>query len=192
MKNLGSDIFVFEKIIPEYFIDTLTELRINSKHCNRIDLVGKNLHLLYEFDRIWMESIEPDLLGEYLKIYDVEQKIGYNVSRNTIESIRKYCQTKWRDLFILHYNQENSKDTDKRVHWDFSGLTAVGALNADYEGGELCFPRHNIEYKLDKGDIIIFPGGLTHPHYVNSVRKGRRNVIVGQSLTLVQDHKIDY
>jgi predicted 2-oxoglutarate/Fe(II)-dependent dioxygenase YbiX len=63
-------------------------------------------------------------------------------------------------------------------------------LRDDYEGGELCFPRQNESIKLNKGDIVFFPGGLTHPHFVKPTTNGVRDVLVGQILPPVQDHQI--
>lgn len=192
MINLGNDIFLFKDILKDDLINEILLLRDNSNHFDRIDLIGDNIGLLYKFDKLWMELIEPEIMQEYLQIYDVDNNVGMNVSVTTINEIKEYCKTKWRDLFILNYNLENSVDCDKRVHFDFSGLSVVGALNDDFEGGELCFPRHNIKHKLSKGDLIIFPGGLTHPHFVTPTTKGIRDVIVGQSLTITQYHKIEY
>jgi hypothetical protein len=192
MINLRNDIFLFENILKDDFINKLILLRKNSNHFDRINLTGNNIALLYEFDKLWMELVEPVIMQEYLQIYDLANGIGINASEDTVKQIKEHCKTIWRDLFILNYNFENSKDCDKRVHWDFSGLTGVAALNSDYVGGELCFPRHDLCIKLNKGDLIIFPGGLTHPHFVKTTTEGYRNVLVGQSLTLIQDHKIEY
>jgi predicted 2-oxoglutarate/Fe(II)-dependent dioxygenase YbiX len=131
-------------------------------------------------------------LGHYFSTYDVEKGIGLNSSDETIKQLSKFVETKWRDLFLLHYTPNSLNNGEKDIHWDFSGLSMVGCLTDDYEGGKLIFPRQNVTYRLEKGDIIVFPGGLTHPHYVEPVTKGLRDVIVGQSMTLSQDHKIDY
>jgi predicted 2-oxoglutarate/Fe(II)-dependent dioxygenase YbiX len=77
----------------------------------------------------------------------------------------------------------NTND-QKNIHWDFSFMTFVGCLSENFDGGLLVFPRQNVEFKLKLGDIIVFPGGITHPHYVTKVTEGQRNVLVGQSLNL--------
>lgn len=192
MKNLGCDIILFENIIPNDLIDKFNNLRINSNHNNRIDIHQINRDLFNEFNIFWLNNIEKPMLDDYFKIYDVNSNKGFNVSEQTIKDIKEYVATKWRDVFLLQYSQENSGNSENNIHWDFSGITTVGCLSENYVGGILSFPRQNLKIKLYKGDVIVFPGGITHPHYVTATTEGYRNVIVGQSLTLPQDHKIVY
>ena len=84
-------------------------------------------------------------------------------------------------------------------------LSLVGALNDDYEGGEIEFPRFNLKYKpkanelllfpsgyeggefvmfddyvieLKQGDVLMFPSVFLYPHRVNPVTKGVRDTFV--------------
>ena len=41
--------------------------------------------------------------------------------------------------------------------------------------------------KIDKGQMLIFPGGLTHPHYTKDVIDGTRFQFIGQSAPQKQD-----
>ena len=52
----------------------------------------------------------------------------------------------------------------------------------DYEGGELStkMDRNERSYKLDKGEIFVFPSWMLHK--VTPVTKGKRKVIVGWGL----------
>jgi hypothetical protein len=52
-------------------------------------------------------------------------------------------------------------------------ITILGVLNNDYTGGEFVMFRDKI-YKLEKGDIIIFPSNFLYPHRVNEVTSGTR------------------
>ena len=45
-------------------------------------------------------------------------------------------------------------------------MSIIIALNDDYEGGEIFFPKQDYKVKLKKGDIICFPPYDTHPHMV--------------------------
>jgi hypothetical protein len=192
MIKLDLDIFVFKSIIPSDIIKDLLSIRNKIGGIDRIDIDKNDMDLFYKINDFWLNNIEDIFLNEYLKTYDVENEIGLNVSTETILSIKNFVKTKWRDMFILHYYNDNTISSQKNIHWDFSGLTFVGLLNNNFKGGELCFPRQNISYSLELGDIIIFPGGLTHPHFITPVTDGQRDVLVGQSLTLIQDHKIEY
>jgi len=190
MKQIDLDIFVFPKIMDDELINQLLSIRKNSEHLNRIDLSNVDMNVFHMFNDFWFSKIEDDYLNHYLSIYNTEEGVGLNSSDETIKGIKEYNKTKWRDVFLLHYNPVNLNSGKKTTHWDFTGLTAVGCLNDDYEGGEIVFPRQNITYRINRGDVIVFPGGLTHPHYVEPVTKGLRDVIVGQSMTLPQDHQI--
>ena len=51
-------------------------------------------------------------------------------------------------------------------------LSIIGMLNNDYEGGKLIF--YDKEYKLKKGEIIVFPSNFLYPHKVTKITKGER------------------
>jgi predicted 2-oxoglutarate/Fe(II)-dependent dioxygenase YbiX len=52
-------------------------------------------------------------------------------------------------------------------------------LNSEYTGGELFFPHHNKEVRLEAGDLIMFRGNAENLHGVRKVLSGSRvNVII--------------
>lgn len=192
MINLGCDIVLFKNILSEELRINLLNIRKKSNSTERLNVHQHNMDVFYQFNNFWIKNIEEPMLDEYFKLYSVKEDRGFNVNENTIDSMRKYVSVKWRDVFLLNYSSEKASRGEKDVHWDFSGLTTIGCLIDDYIGGELIFPRQNISVKLEKNDMIVFPGGITHPHYADHVTSGIREVIVGQSLTLQQDHWIIY
>jgi hypothetical protein len=185
MIKLTNDIFIFENVLKDNLIYKLNKIREDLEHNDRINLAEVNREVLYEFNQFWMNEIEPKIMNEYFSTYDIENGIGYNVSEETIESLREWLKTKWRDLYMLTYNTDINSNGEKNVHWDFSFMTFVGCLSENFVGGVLFFPRQNVNYKLKMGDIIVFPGGITHPHYVTKVTEGQRNVLIGQSFNIV-------
>lgn len=78
-----------------------------------------------------------------------------------------------------------SQNTRMRKHFDgiksvFDGtrrgdptLSILGALNDDYEGGELIF-WNDTKIELKAGSIMVFPSTFLYPHGVNPVTKGTR------------------
>jgi hypothetical protein len=56
-------------------------------------------------------------------------------------------------------------------HYDIAGLFY---FNDDYEGGELYFPQHGIEFKPKAGAAYFFPGDRFYTHGVRPVRSGNR------------------
>lgn len=52
-------------------------------------------------------------------------------------------------------------------------------LNSDYRGGELFFQHHEVELRLEAGDLIMFRGNAENLHGVREVLEGKRtNVII--------------
>lgn len=52
-------------------------------------------------------------------------------------------------------------------------------LNSDYSGGELYFEHHDLELKLEAGDLIMFRGNAANLHGVREVLSGDRvNIII--------------
>jgi len=56
-------------------------------------------------------------------------------------------------------------------------LSVIGALNNDYEGGELVMFQDK-EYKIKAGEALIFPSNFLYPHKVMPVTKGTRYTYV--------------
>ena len=70
-----------------------------------------------------------------------------------------------------------SADTQKTLglHNDASLVTGSVKLNDDYEGATLIFPRQNITNRdIPPGKMIVFPGQVTHGHYVDELKAGTK------------------
>jgi Rps23 Pro-64 3,4-dihydroxylase Tpa1-like proline 4-hydroxylase len=57
-------------------------------------------------------------------------------------------------------------------------MSASLVLNDNYEGGEFAFFDRQLKYKLNKGDVLMFPSTFMFPHEVMPVTKGTRYSIV--------------
>jgi hypothetical protein len=178
------DILLFKNEVPLRIINTLNNLR-ETKEDIRFELNHYDREFGI-FKKWWVESFEPIIMDYYLQYYVPEENMFLNG-----DGLKEYVKFKFREMYYFRYTLESSVNSHRMLHWDFSQFTFVICLTDDYEGGELCFPRQDVNLKLSKGDIAFFPGGLTHPHYVNPTTKGIRDVLVGQILPQTQDHKID-
>jgi hypothetical protein len=59
--------------------------------------------------------------------------------------------------------------------WSYvSTVSLVAYPNDDYEGGELYFPKLNINIKPEKGDLYIFPSAYLFSHIAMPVRSGTK------------------
>jgi len=72
----------------------------------------------------------------------------------------------------LHIGENRGKPNDF-PYYDLSGLFYI---NNDYEGGELYFPDHGIQFKPKAGSAYFFPGDLNYLHGVTEITSGIRYV----------------
>jgi hypothetical protein len=187
MIKLSANIFLFKGTMNDELIDKFLSIRSNIGHDDRINIDEVDQGALGSFNDFFLQHIEPLVLDDYFSIYDLEKGIGYNSSKETVKGLKEYVATKWRNVFMLRYTDDIDPFFDGNTHWDFSGFTAVVGLTSNYEGGVLGFPRQGVECRLEKGDVVVFAGGLTHPHYVTQVTKGIRDVLVAQSWMPIQE-----
>jgi len=89
---------------------------------------------------------------------DITRDEGYNVLRYGVGSFFK--------------EHADSFDGNLRT------VSCSIALNDDYEGGEMAFFNGEKVYRLNKGDIIMFPSSFIYPHQILPVMQGVRYSIV--------------
>jgi hypothetical protein len=73
----------------------------------------------------------------------------------------------------LHEGENAGKPNDF-PYYDIAGLFY---LNDDYEGGELYFPKQDVQFKPKSGAAYFFPGDLNYIHGVTKITEGIRYVI---------------
>lgn len=184
VKELASSIYLIEGVLSDEFIKQMLSIRT---HSSRIDLSSSPTVLSY-FKKYWFDNIEPIFTDYFFSVFDVKNGVGLNMSEKVLNDIKEYSRTKFRNIYTLRYTPENSQHEPKNVHVDFDNFTYVGCLNDDFEGGELNFPLQDFKIKIKKGDVVFFLGGITHPHFVNAVSKGIRDVFVVQTLPYEHNH----
>lgn len=57
-------------------------------------------------------------------------------------------------------------------------VSMVGYLNDDYDGGEIYFPRFDLEIKPEAGDLIIFPSTYIYEHASKPIINGTKYSVV--------------
>jgi hypothetical protein len=120
----------------------------------------------------------------------------YDLPPRFFETLRE----KFKEAIQLVFDREVVANTSHAQKWDVGGFAAphsdnsdfdgspnafeinkyVGILylNDDYEGGELYFPDHNLEFKPAAYSYICFPGGIENIHGVKEILKGTRYTMV--------------
>lgn len=78
-----------------------------------------------------------------------------------------------RDIFVMKYTMDGQ--TSLGLHHDASLVTGSVKLNGDYKGAELSFPRQGFTNEdVPIGDIILFPGQVTHGHLCEELESGTK------------------
>lgn len=78
-----------------------------------------------------------------------------------------------RKAFVMKYSMDTQKTLG--LHTDAALVTGSMKLNDDYEGATLIFPRQGVTNKdIPPGKMILFPGPLTHGHYVDPLVSGTK------------------
>jgi predicted 2-oxoglutarate/Fe(II)-dependent dioxygenase YbiX len=75
-----------------------------------------------------------------------------------------------------HADKEFHSGPEKGRANDFPWYDLAGLFyfNDDYEGGELYFPQHGIEFQPVAGAAYFFPGDMNYTHGVRPVISGNR------------------
>ena len=78
-----------------------------------------------------------------------------------------------RKAFLMKYSEDTQKTLG--LHNDASMVTGSVKLNDDYEGATLIYPRQEVTNKdIPIGKMILFPGQVTHGHYVDPLISGTK------------------
>lgn len=75
-----------------------------------------------------------------------------------------------------HADKELHEGPDAGTPNDFPyyDLASLFYLNDDYKGGELYFPKQNIQFKPKPGAAYFFPGDMNYIHGVTEIKSGIR------------------
>lgn len=65
---------------------------------------------------------------------------------------------------IMHLQQYQETREINMNNVIIRNLSGIFTLNDDYDGGLFQFPNHNLEFKLKKGSLLLFPPYWTHRH----------------------------
>ena len=121
--------------------------------------------------------------GEITAYNDLMQK-SYSCVAEYISDLDFPWFNSWTGMSNIKFNRYES-DKEMANHCDhireiFDGeqkgipiLTVIGALDDSHLGGELVVCE-NFSYKLQAGDIIIFPSVFLYPHKVTPITEGKR------------------
>ena len=97
-------------------------------------------------------------------------RLAIDISDKLLNDDLEYTQfgiitRNFKDGYFLHWDQENDSSIKYGIVYYF---------NDNYDGGEIFYPKLNIQYKPKARDLIIHPGTLEYMHGVRDVSNGVR------------------
>lgn len=172
VKNLNDYIVVLKNILSEELCDSIVNKFKNSNEWAEAtiknEIIDKNtrncttipLHFYKELDNSIFQAASK-CITEYNKRFPlcvIEEDSGY--------TLLKYEQG---GFYTEH------TDSFKRIP---RAVSCSFILNDNYKGGEFSFFNKELIYKLNKGDVLMFPSNFMYPHEVMPVIKGTRYSII--------------
>lgn len=182
----SSNIVELENFLSEDEKKRLCDFAMNNKIWDVTEThIDEDGLILYQAD-VWKDRVctynsliasDPKILGlinemiERLKIevnafFDVDVKVtGPAIVRWPVGARQEPHADK-----EFHTGSEQGRPNDF-PHYDIAGLFY---FNDEYEGGELYFPQHGIEFQPKAGAAYFFPGDRLYTHGVRPMKSGNR------------------
>tara|TARA_B100000925_G_scaffold286139_1_gene263424 strand:+ start:158 stop:805 length:648 start_codon:yes stop_codon:yes gene_type:complete len=131
---------------------------------SHIDINNAKQKLIYKF-------ITDVLINIYIKcIVNIMLKIKSEIFGAELPKFDSILIRKITDATKIHYDGILNGD-------EIRCLTCIMALNDDYENGRIYFEEQNVNFKLDRGDVLLFPPYWTHNHSVEKPLNNYRYTI---------------
>lgn len=116
------------------------------------------------------ENFFSTLREEYKKV--VELVFERPVKPNTSHA------QKWEVGGFAAPHSDNSDFEGNPTAFEINKYVGILYLNDNYEGGELYFPDHDLEFKPNVYSYYVFPGGIENIHGVREITQGTRYTMV--------------
>ena len=120
-----------------------------------------------------LREIAPDIeqiLSTYQKKHKKIIEDFFNVElKDNVPSVVIWRQG---DLQPPHADKENL-DGSPNLYPE-NDIASLFYLNNEYAGGEIYFPTQGLQFKLNAGDAVFFPGDVNYQHGVTEITEGKR------------------
>lgn len=160
---------------------TLSWVPHNKKHIEE-DLDRKAMNTMYinNVRRIGLKDPQNPTMEEL-----THERLFDRFEKDFTAAVRRYT-----DEFHVPWTQKENYEILKYGEGNFfidhvdDGLfmtrkvSMVYYFNDNYEGGEIVFPRFNVEIKPKANQLILFPAAYIYNHNVNEVTSGTRYSMV--------------
>ena len=123
-------------------------------------------HNYWRTDLATYNTCDINFEVHYPEVFDQLSNAFTNRFRHN--QVQEYLRTEFTDfytIFAVKYAMGEENVTSLGLPCDDSFLTASIKLSDEYTGAELNFPNQDYDNsECEVGDLILFPGSLTHPH----------------------------
>tara|TARA_B100001778_G_scaffold215535_1_gene178553 strand:- start:308 stop:922 length:615 start_codon:yes stop_codon:yes gene_type:complete len=172
-KNMFDEKFLFD--IDEYTSHQQLEsggADSDEKDSNPIKIRSTNIHWMT--NEKYRNSLYPIYQEITSKVRKINDSMWWAYNYNGYEPFQ-YSEYEVGDHFNWHTDQIGFTGQNIRKISFSLGLSNIN----EYEGGDLVIKTSDQEnhYKLDRGDIVVFPSWVLHK--VTPITKGKRRVVVG-------------
>lgn len=180
MYQIDDYIIILKNIVPSDLCDKIIE---EYKNCNQWEKAYTRKVLE---DGVDDKHRNCESIAMSLQSCEYRQKLDHDLYNVAIQCIEAY-NNKFEHSYV---SEDTGYDLLRyktggyyKTHVD-SFLTSPRLiscsfhLNDNYEGGEFAFFDRKLKYKLNKGDVLMFPSTFMYPHEVMPVTKGTRYSII--------------
>lgn len=81
------------------------------------------------------------------------------------------------DMYLLDGSEWHGGHA-QRSSFKYSAILYLSSIGKHFNGGQICFPEHDLCINPEAGDLVFFRGDLEHKHYVTKVTDGERLSLV--------------
>lgn len=172
----------FTDKVTEVIPDILTGSFFTREQC-------QSLIQLAESNGNWKSLDYDKFPAQEIRIKTISQDLFYSIEKHIMDVIAPQIEKYWfpllmhgvRDMFIIKYSPETQSSLS--CHHDASLVSGIIKLNDDYEGGDTYFHRQDYSNKdIPLGDVILWPGQVTHGHEGKRVTSGTKyNLVIWTS-----------
>lgn len=137
----------------------------------------------------WKSMDGDKFPGQEIRIKEFSPQLFKIIEDHIMNVIAPAIEKHWfplemygvRDMFIIKYNKDSQSYLP--CHLDASLVSGIIKLNGEYTGGETYFHRQDYSNaNVNVGDIILWPGQVTHGHEGRPVTSGTKyNLVIWTS-----------
>ena len=203
MQIYDNTIFYFEKEISTKNLEELDTYLANSlvrtydwHPNNRVDLSKETLDLInlnlenveskiFEYLLEFRHETRPDLKSYHWMYYIDRDKIDWNKPPKKSKSfsvLRESNKIKIEKgaAAMMHRGNVLYEGNYSRVSSCVNKfLILIGMSRDDEHESEIYFPIQKQSIKLNRGDVLVTPAGITHPYVVNNIINGKFKFVEG-------------